>query len=40
MGITRYCKPVMIDDEDAKTTRLGGTIVLGRIALALASGLI
>ena len=40
MGIARYSKPVTIDEEDGKTTRLGGTIVQGRMALALVSGLI
>lgn len=40
MGICRYSEPLMIDEEYAKTTRFGGTIVPGRVVLALAGGLI
>lgn len=40
MGIGRYSEPLMIDEEYAKTTIFGGRIVPGRVALALAGGLI
>jgi len=40
MGIARYSEPVMIDEEFAKNTIFGGTILPGRIGIALAGGLL
>jgi acyl dehydratase len=40
MGICRYSEPVMIDEEFAKKTIFGGTILPGRAVIALAGGLL